>query len=335
MKLLVTGGAGYIGSHTVYQLIEAGHQVLVVDNLYSGHRWAVHPEADFIYADVADYEAMIQIFRHNNFDAVLHFAAHIEVPESVTNPLKYYQNNVAASANLLRVCVEAGVENFIFSSTAAVYGNPEYIPVDEKTTPAPINPYGTTKLITEWMLRDVAASSQGKFRYVALRYFNVAGARTDGRIGQATPNATHLIKVACEAATGKRDKVSIFGTDYPTADGTCVRDYIHVQDLARAHLDAMNYLKAGGASDIFNCGYGHGFSVRDVLDCVSKVSGVDFPVMIEGRRPGDPANLIANSNRIREVLGWKPKLDDLLLICRSAYEWEKQLVGHLAENADQ
>lgn len=335
MKVLVTGGAGYIGSHTVYQLIEAGHQVLVVDNLYSGHRWAVHPEADFVYADVADYEAMVQIFRQNKFDTVLHFAAHIEVPESVAKPLKYYQNNVAASANLLRVCVEAGVENFIFSSTAAVYGNPEYIPVNEKTTPAPINPYGTTKLITEWMLRDIAASSQGKFRYVALRYFNVAGARADGRIGQATPNATHLIKVACEAATGKRDKVSIFGTDYPTVDGTCVRDYIHVEDLARAHLDAMNYLKAGGASDIFNCGYGHGFSVREVLDCVSKVGGVDFPVVLEGRRPGDPANLIANSNRIREVLGWKPKLDDLLLICRSAYEWEKQLVGHLEENADQ
>lgn len=335
MRVLVTGGAGYIGSHTVYQLIEAGHEVLVVDNLYSGHRWAVHPQADFIYADIADYEAMSHVFSSHNFDAVLHFAAHIEVPESVSNPLKYYQNNVAASANLLRVTVEAGVENFIFSSTAAVYGNPEYVPVDEVAPTLPINPYGTTKLVTEWMLRDVAKSSQGKFRFVALRYFNVAGARADGKIGQATPNATHLIKVACEAATGKRDHVSIFGTDYATPDGTCIRDYIHVEDLARAHLDALIYLKGGGASDIFNCGYGAGFSVKEVLECVKDISGIDFTVVRQGRREGDPENLIANAERIRRILGWQPRFADLSLICRSAYEWEKQSAERLAENVDE
>lgn len=332
MKVLVTGGAGYIGSHTVYQLVEAGHDVVVVDNLYSGHRWAVHPSANFVLADISDGAVIACILSTHRFDAVIHFAAHMVVPESVADPLKYYQNNVAASTSLLRACVAAGVERFIFSSTAAVYGNPEYVPVDENAATLPINPYGTTKLVMEWMLRDVASSTNDQFRYVALRYFNVAGARGDGTIGQATPNATHLIKVACEAATGKRSQISIFGTDYPTPDGTCIRDYIHVEDLARAHLDALAYLQEGGRSETFNCGYGRGFSVKEVLECVKSISGVDFLVIEEARRAGDPGNLTANADKIRQVLGWKPRFDDLSLICRSAYEWELKLADRLAEH---
>lgn len=331
MKVLVTGGAGYIGSHTTYQRIEAGHEVIVVDNLYSGHRWAVHPKANFIEADAGNQLLMSGIMQRHGIEAVIHFAAHMVVPESVTDPLKYYLNNVGISASLIKASLESGVDQFIFSSTAAVYGNPGDIPVNEDKPTSPINPYGTTKLITEWMLRDVAKSTANKFRYVALCYFNVAGARLDGKLGQATPNATHLIKVACEAACGKRDSVSIYGTDYPTPDGTCIRDYIHVEDLARAHFDALAYLERGGASTTFNCGYGKGFSVREVLECVKAVSGVDFIVHEESRRDGDPVSLMANADRIRYALSWQPKYDDLQLICSSAYQWEKQLTGHQVE----
>ncbi|OAJ71239.1 UDP-glucose 4-epimerase GalE [Methylobacillus sp. MM3] len=328
MSVLVTGGAGYIGSHTVHQLVEAGHNVIVVDNFYSGHRWAVHPQAKLIEADAGDRSKMAEVIKEYDIQSVIHFAAHMVVPESVSNPLKYYLNNVATSANLLAACVESGVDKFIFSSTAAVYGNPDSVLVSEDVPTAPINPYGTTKLITEWMLRDLVDSHKEKFRFVALRYFNVAGAKLDGKLGQATPNATHLIKVTCEAACGLRESVSIFGTDYPTTDGTCIRDYIHVDDLARAHLDALAYLERKGDSATFNCGYGNGFSVRAVLETVQKVSGVDFLICEEKRRAGDPVSLIANADRIRQVLGWQPKYNDLELICRSAYQWESQLSIH-------
>lgn len=326
----MTGGAGYIGSHTVYQLVDAGHDVVVVDNLYSGHRWAAHPQAEFIQADVGDKVLMSEVMQRHNIETVIHFAAHMVVPESVSDPLKYYLNNVGASANLIKASLESGIEQFIFSSTAAVYGNPDDVPVSEDMPTSPINPYGTTKLVTEWMLRDVAKSTADKFKYVALRYFNVAGTRLDGKLGQATPNATHLIKVACEVACGKRDSVSIYGTDYPTPDGTCIRDYIHVEDLARAHLDALAYLDRGSASATFNCGYGKGFSVREVLECVKQASGVDFLVHEQGRRAGDPVSLVANADRIRHTLGWQPNYDDLQLICNTAYQWEKQLTDHLA-----
>ncbi len=324
MRVLVTGGAGYIGSHTVYQLIEAGHDVAIVDNFYSGNRWAVHPKAKLIEADAGDQPLMQEILTQNNIESVIHFAAHMVVPESVLNPLKYYLNNVSTSANLLAACVAAGVNKFIFSSTAAVYGNPSAVPVNEEVLPNPINPYGTTKLVTEWMLRDIVNSQKENFRYVALRYFNVAGARLDGKLGQATPNATHLIKVACEAACGTRDSVSIYGTDYPTPDGTCIRDYIHVEDLASAHLHALGYLKNEGESATFNCGYGTGYSVREVLNTVRKASGVNFVIHENERRAGDPVSLMADASHISRTLGWQPQYNDLELICRTAYQWENR-----------
>lgn len=325
MNVLVTGGAGYIGSHTVCQLIDAGYDVVVVDNFYSGHRWAVHPKAVLIEADAGDRAMMQDVLKNYSIESVIHFAAHMVVPESVANPMKYYLNNVAVSANLIAACVETGANKFIFSSTAAVYGNPDAATVNENTSTNPINPYGTTKLITEWMLRDLVNSNNEDFRYVALRYFNVAGAKHDGSLGQATPAATHLIKVACEAACGLRPGVSIFGSDYPTKDGTCIRDYIHIDDLARAHLDALKYLQQEGDSTVFNCGYGNGYSVKEVLETVKEVSGVDFPVHEVPRRLGDPVSLIADAGRIREKLGWQPQYNDLNLICASAYQWEKQL----------
>ena len=324
MNVLVTGGAGYIGSHTTRQLLEAGYGVTVLDNLYSGHRWAVPAEAAFYEGDIADRELVERIIDGEGIEAVILFAGHIVVPESVSDPLKYYQNNVAGSLNLIQSCVEKGVERMIFSSSAAVYGMPEVIPISEEAATVPINPYGTTKLVTEWMLRDVAAAEPA-FRYVALRYFNVAGAHLGGELGQTTPEATHLIKVACEAACGARESITVFGSDYPTPDGTCIRDYIHVEDLARAHLDALAYLEQGGASDRLNCGYGRGYSVREVIAAVREASGVDFAVIEGGRRAGDPPELVADNRRIREVLGWAPRHDDLGLICRTAYEWECKL----------
>ena len=328
--VLVTGGAGYIGSHTVRRLIADGHRVVVLDDFSTGHRWAIAPEAVVVAGDAGDQALVEMLIEQHAVGAVVHFAGSIVVPESVRDPLKYYRNNAAASRNLIEVCVEKGVERFVFSSSAAVYGIPDRQPVSESAPLRPINPYGTTKLITEWVLRDVVASLEQRdavkdegFRYAALRYFNVAGASLDGTLGQATPAATHLIKVACEAACGVRDKVTVFGTDYPTPDGTCIRDYIHVEDLARAHLDALAYLGAGGTSDSFNCGYGRGFSVRQVLQAVQKAAGVKLSIEDGPRRPGDPPELVAESSRIRNVLGWMPKHDDLDVICRTAYQWER------------
>ena len=329
--VLVTGGAGYIGSHTALHLVESGYDVVVLDNLYSGHRWALPDGAEFYQGNIHDRDLVGEIIRKCNIDSVIHFAGHIVVPESVGNPAKYYQNNVIGSLNLIDTCIAKNVSQFVFSSSAAVYGIPEFCPVSEEVEPQPINPYGSTKLITEWTLRDFSAAGRNStaqpFNYVALRYFNVAGAHMGGGLGQATPEATHLIKVACQTACGTRPHLSIFGDDYPTADGSCIRDYIHVDDLAAAHLDALSYLNNGGESTVLNCGYGHGFSVKQVIDCVKTVSNVDFEVKIEPRRAGDAPELIADNKKIKRVLNWQPKHNDLATICRSAYLWEKKLHG--------
>ena len=324
-RVLVTGGAGYIGSHTARQLVEAGHQVVVLDNLDTGHRWAVPAQAGFERGDVADRARVQRILSEHRIDAVLHFAAHVVVPESVENPGKYYRNNVVGSLNLIEACVDGGVGQFVFSSSAAVYGIPDSSPVSETATPAPINPYGSGKLMTEWTLRDVAAAGDA-LRFVALRYFNVAGARADGTLGQATPRATHLIKVACEAACGVRDGMTLYGDDYPTPDGTCVRDYIHVEDLATAHLDALHYLDQGGEPITVNCGYGRGYSVSEVIECVKAVSGADFPVRVAARRAGDPPQLVADNALIRQRFNWNPRYNDLTAICGTAYRWEQALL---------
>lgn len=326
--ILVTGGAGYIGSHTVRQLLAAGYHVVVLDDLSTGHRWAVSPRAALVVGNAGDKALVGALIEEHSVGAVVHFAGSIVVPESVADPLKYYGNNSAASRNLIEVCLEREVERFVFSSTAAVYGIPEKLPVAETAPTRPINPYGRSKLITEWMLEDVAASPAARgFRHVILRYFNVAGASLDRTLGQATEAATHLIKVACEAACGVREKVTVFGTDYPTPDGTCIRDYIHVEDLARAHLDALRFLEKGGASDTFNVGYGRGFSVREVLRAVERASGVTLRVEDGPRRPGDAAQLVAESSKIKKLLGWKPTHDDLDVICATAYQWETKLQG--------
>lgn len=326
--ILVTGGAGYIGSHTSKLLIEAGYKLVVLDNLYSGHRWAIPNEATFIEGNAGDITLVSELLHQHRVQAVIHFAGHIVVPESVSNPLKYYNNNTCVSRNLTEACVDCGVENFIFSSTAAVYGTPEKLPASESTPTLPINPYGRSKLMTEEVLKDVAAT--GKLRFMALRYFNVAGADPAGKIGQATPEATHLIKVACEVATGQRSHISVFGTDYPTPDGTCVRDYIHVMDLGQAHVLALKYLLEGGKSEILNCGYGHGFSVREVLDSVTRVSGKKLDVRMAERRAGDPAALVADASKLRKLLKWTPQLDNLDTICKTAYDWEVKWQGQKA-----
>jgi UDP-glucose 4-epimerase len=327
--VLVTGGAGYIGSHVVRQLVDAGHPVVVLDNLSTGHRWAVAAEADFVQGDVGDAALVGGVLDRHRVAAVLHFAGSIVVPESVADPLGYYRNNVCASRTLIEACVARGVGRFVFSSTAAVYGIPDAQPIDESAPARPINPYGTTKLVVEWMLRDAGAASllagaapASAFRHVILRYFNVAGASLDGRLGQAGKGSTHLLKVASEAAIGVRPGITVFGTDYPTPDGTCIRDYIHVEDLARAHLQALDYLADGGSSETFNCGYGRGYSVREVLDALQRVSGRPLAIEYGARRAGDPPQLVAEATRIRRVLGWKPAHDDLELICRTALRWE-------------
>lgn len=319
MKVLVTGGAGYIGSHVVRQLGEAGHEVVVYDNLSTGNRWAVLG-GTLVEGDLADGERLDALFAAHRFDAVLHFAAFIVVPESVAEPLKYYGNNTRNTLGLLERVARFCVPHFVFSSTAAVYGMPEQSVIDESTPLAPINPYGASKMMSERMLMDLGAA--GGPGYVALRYFNVAGADPEARIGQATPDATHLIKVACQAALGQRERLQIFGTDYPTPDGTCIRDYIHVEDLARAHLDALDYLAGSGPSRVLNCGYGRGYSVREVVDAVRRVSGVEFRVDEASRRPGDPPALVADNALIREVLGWQPQFDDLERIVTDAWRWE-------------
>lgn len=321
--VLVTGGAGYIGSHCARRLSEAGFKVVVADNLCSGNRWAVPEQIPFVQCDAGDSAAIADAIRKYNVTAAMHFAGSVIVPESIKDPLKYYANNVCVSRSLAETCVRNGVGKFIFSSSAAVYGDPAKSPTPETAPPAPINPYGTSKLVTEWMLRDVAATSA--MRYVALRYFNVAGARTDGTLGQATANATHLVKIAAEAACGVRPGVSIFGTDYATRDGTCIRDYIHVDDLADAHIAALRHLDSGGMSGVYNCGYGTGFTVREILGTMKEVSGTRFDVVESDRRKGDPAALVADAAAIGRDLGWKPRLNDIRIICDSAYRWERVL----------
>ena len=320
--ILVTGGAGYIGSHVVALLGAAGERVVTLDNLVTGFQDAVL-FGDFVEGNMGDQELVARVLQEHDVDTVMHFAAHTIVPESVADPLKYYGNNTANTRNLLECCRDAGVKHFVFSSTAAVYGIPADGVAREDTPLAPINPYGTSKLMSEWMLRDLSAASE--LRHVALRYFNVAGSDPEGRIGQSTKKATLLIKVACEAVVGKRDGVSIFGTDYPTPDGTGVRDYIHVTDLAQAHLDALAYLRKGGASTTLNCGYGHGYSVREVLDTVQKVSGTSLNITELPRRAGDPPGLVASAQRIRDTLGWVPQYDDLEFIVKTALAWERKL----------
>ena len=319
--ILVTGGAGYIGSHVVRQLGEAGEQVVVIDNLSKGFRQAV-TAGDLIVGDVGDYELISRLLAEHQIDTVMHFAAHTVVPESVALPLKYYGNNTCSTRSLLQACIENQVKNFVFSSTAAVYGIPQDGYASEESPTLPINAYGTSKLMSEWMLRDVAAVNP--LRYVALRYFNVAGAH--GRIGQATPGATLLTKVACEAMVGKRPHVSVFGSDYPTPDGTGVRDYLHIEDLAAAHLNALQYLRGGGKSTTLNVGYGHGYSVREVLRMVESVAGKPLVIREEPRRAGDPAYLVARAQRIRAELGWRPRHDDLKAIVSSSLAWEKKLL---------
>lgn len=328
MSVLVTGGAGYIGSHMVLELVDAGEDVVVIDNLSTGFAWAVAKPAQLVVGDVGDDDLVRAVIRKHKVSSIIHFAGSIVVPESVADPLGYYLNNTVKSRSLIESAVKTGVKQFIFSSTAAVYGNPLENPVSETAQPAPMSPYGSSKLMTEIMLRD--ASIAHDFSAVALRYFNVAGADPQGRSGQSTPRATHLIKVACETALGKRAGMEVFGTDYPTADGTCVRDYIHVKDLARAHVAALDYLRKGGTTDIFNCGYSKGYSVFEVIGAVKRASNVDFNVKLSPRRPGDPAAIVAASGKIRDRLGWVPKHDDLDQIVAQALAWEKQLAARLA-----
>jgi UDP-glucose 4-epimerase len=326
-KILVTGGAGYIGSHVVRQLGEAGEDVIILDNLCTGFRSAVL-HGELIVGDTGDQELVARLLGEHQIETIMHFAAHTIVPESVADPLKYYRNNTCASRNLLQCALEHKVKHVVFSSTAAVYGIPTGDRAAEDSPTQPINAYGTSKLMTEWMLRDVAAVNE--LSYVALRYFNVAGCDPEGRIGQSTPKATLLTKVACEAALGKRDKIYIFGTDYDTPDGTGIRDFIHVEDLARAHLDSLNYLRAGGDSQVMNCGYGQGYSVREVLTAVERATGKALPIEEAPRRPGDPPILIATADKIREVLGWKPQHNDLDHIVATALQWERKLLDEPA-----
>lgn len=322
IKILVTGGAGYIGSHVVKALGERGYQVLTYDNLSYGCRDSVL-YGDLVVADLADKEKLRRVFEEFKPDAVIHFAASIVVPESVREPIKYYRNNFCNTLNLIEACIEQGVKNFLFSSSAAVYGIPEKSPVDETASLAPINPYGRTKAMVEHLLADLSQAED--FRYVSLRYFNVAGADISGRLGQRRPDATHLITLAVKTALGKRPFLEIYGTDYPTRDGTCIRDYIHVDDLAEAHLLALEYLIQNGKSDIFNCGYGHGYSVREVVEATKRVSGVDFKVIETTRREGDPPELVADNRKIKNTLCWMPKYDDIQYIVKTALEWERKL----------
>ncbi len=331
MTTLVTGGAGYIGSQTVHELVDAGERVVVLDNLSTGHRWAVAQGVPLVIGETGDQPLVTQLLRDHAIDAIIHFAASIVVPESVRDPLGYYRNNTVNSRALIECAVKNGVHHFIFSSTAAVYGNPSSVPVSEDAPTSPVSPYGWSKLMTEIMLRDT--SSAHDLGHVVLRYFNVAGADPQGRTGLSSANATHLIKVAVETALGQRPVLKVFGTDYPTPDGTCIRDYIHVSDLARAHLEALRYLRSGGESLTLNCGYGHGFSVLEVIETVKRVSGVDFKVEYAARREGDPVSIVADSSRLRSKLSWQPRLDDLDTIIKHAIDWERKLMKRRTEQA--
>ena len=322
MKILVTGGAGYIGSHTVKALGSHGHEMVILDNLSTGHQWAVL-SGKLIEADLQNRDLLNDILQSFRPEVVIHFAASIEVEESVREPIKYYMNNVSNTINILEAMTKADVRNFIYSSTAAVYGIPARIPVDESAALKPINPYGMTKMMVERILQDLSASRN--FHYIALRYFNVAGADSEARIGQAYRNPTHLITRALKTAKGEFDRLSIYGIDYPTPDGTCIRDYIHVDDIAKAHVRALDYLMDTGKSDIMNCGYGHGFSVKEVVSTVKEVTGIDFPVEEADRRPGDPPALVADSTRLQTLTGWKPVHDDLDFIVKTAWDWEQEL----------
>jgi UDP-glucose 4-epimerase len=323
MTVLVTGGAGFIGSHMVLALNDAGEDVVVIDNLSTGFCWAVAPAAKLIEADIGDEAALDRVMGEHQLDAIVHFAGSIVVPESVVDPLAYYLNNTVKSRALIAAAVRHRVPRFVFSSTAAVYGNPGNEPVFEDAVVKPISPYGTSKLMTEWMLRD-SHYAYG-LQYAALRYFNVAGADPKGRSGQSTPRATHLIKVACQTALGSRAELEVFGTDYDTPDGTCIRDYIHVSDLVTAHLDALKHLRNGGESGVFNCGYGTGYSVLEVIRAVERAVGGKLDVKLAGRRAGDPAAIVAGAEKVRRVLGWRPRHQDLDDIVASALAWERHL----------
>ena len=329
MTVLVTGGAGYIGSHMVLELVDAGEPVVVLDNLSTGHEWAVADGVPLVVGDSGDQELVARTIKQNGVDAIIHFAASIVIPDSVRDPLGYYRNNTANTRALIESAVQNGVKQFIFSSTAAVYGNPAQIPVTETAPTQPISPYGSSKLMSETMLRD-AGHAHG-LGYMVLRYFNVAGADPRCRTGQSSKMATHLIKVAVETSLGLREKLAVFGNDYPTPDGSCIRDYIHVSDLVRAHSDALRHLRSGGQSLTLNCGYGHGFSVFDVVDTVKRVSGVDFKVEIAPRREGDPARIVADSGKARATLGWQPRFDELPTIVAHALAWERELTSRRRE----
>jgi UDP-glucose 4-epimerase len=329
MTVLVTGGAGYIGSHMVIELADAGEPVVVLDNLSTGHEWAVADGVPLVVGDSGDQELVARTIQQSGVDAIIHFAASIVVPDSVRDPLGYYRNNTANTRALIECAVQNGVKHLIFSSTAAVYGNPAQIPVIETTPTQPISPYGSSKLMSETMLRD-AGHAHG-LGHMILRYFNVAGADPRCRAGQSSKMATHLIKVAVETALGLREKLAVFGNDYPTPDGSCIRDYIHVSDLVRAHSDALRHLRSGGQSLTLNCGYGHGFSVFDVVDTVKRVSGVDFKVEIAPRREGDAARIVADSGKARATLGWQPRFDELPTIVAHALAWERELTSRRRE----
>lgn len=331
MTVLVTGGAGYIGSHVAYALCDAGEKAVVIDDLSTGFATAVPAGAELVVGDVADESLLDQINGRHGIEAIIHLAGSVVVPQSIADPLGYYLNNTVKSRALIAWAVKARVRRFIFSSTAAVYGNPITVPVDEQAVVQPLSPYGRSKLMTEMMLADAAAAHD--LGYVALRYFNVAGADPAGRTGQSTKGATHLLKVACEAAVGTRDGLAVFGTDYPTRDGTCIRDFIHVADLSRAHMAALTYLRDGGSSQVLNCGYSRGFTVLELIEAVKEVSGCTFPVRHDPRRDGNSVEVVADCSRLQAVLGWHPRHDDLKGIVGDALRWEQRLAARSTPSA--